>query len=155
MNTKTLCLLFALGSSALSAGCARGYAIETPDGFAELDDNDDYGYRATSAEGVVLAVRKEDNDPKGGLDFWSTAVKNDLSARGYQLAKTKSIKSKNGVAGQELRYETVRSGRPNVLWVAVFVSGKHVIVVEAGGDVAHFEKSEDKVEAAIENLEVS
>jgi hypothetical protein len=153
MNTKTLLLLLGLGASALSTGC-HGFEIKTPDGFAELDGNDDYSYRATSAEGVVLAVRKEKNDPEGGLDFWSSAVKNDLTQRGYRLVESKNVKSKNGVAGTELRCEMTRAGRPNVLWVAVFVSGSRVIVVEAGGDVAHFEHSEDRVQAAIENLEV-
>ncbi len=154
MTTKTLLFCLALASSTLASGCARGYDIKTPDGFAELDGTDDYGFRATSAEGVVLAVRKEKNDPEGSLDFWASAVKNDLDSRGYALASKKSVKSKNGTPGTQLRYSITRNGRPNVLWVTVFVAGKRVVLVEAGGDEAHFELNEKRVQAAIEAVEV-
>lgn len=139
---------------ALSAGCSRGFSIQTPEGFAELDDGD-YAYRATSAEGVVIAVRREDNDPQGNLAFWSAAVDYELRRKGYSAVSSKSVKSASGVSGKQIRYGITREGRPNVLWATVYVTSGNVTVVEAGGDSAHFEGVESEVEAAISEIDVS
>jgi hypothetical protein len=145
---------FLLGLLLSLGGCARGFQLQTPDGFAELDDGD-YAYRATSAEGVVIAVRREANDPKANLAFWSAAVDYELRRKGYTARASKEVKSAEGVPGKQIRYEATREGRPNVLWTTVFVTGKHVVVVEAGGDSAHFERVEADVEKAIKALELS
>jgi hypothetical protein len=156
MTYKKLILAACLALSPVStSACGRGFGIETPDGFAELESNDDYRYRATTAEGVVLAVRREDNDPKGGLDFWASAVENELSTRGYEKITAKDIQSKNGIPGKQLRYKVSKNGRPNVLWVAVFVTGSRVVVLETGGDEAHFSHVESKVSQALTEFEVS
>lgn len=144
------CFAMCLGSTA----CARGFDINTPDGFAELDSNEDYRYRATSAEGVVLGVRREANEPKGGLAFWASAVENELVTRGYAKVSARAIESKNGTPGKQLVYRVNKNGRPNVLWVAVFVTDNRVVVVETGGDEAHFAHVEPKVTAALEAFEV-
>lgn len=154
MNFKKLSLLFCLLASVGSTACARGFDIETPAGFAELDSNDDYRYRATSAEGVVLGVRREANEPKAGLDFWASALENELATRGYSKVSARAIESKNGTPGKQLVYRVEKGGRPNVLWVAVFVTEKRVVVVETGGDEAHFSHVEQKVTAALESFEV-
>lgn len=154
MIRNTLLFTFALGLATLGSGCARGFEIQTPDGFAELDRTDDYRYRATSAEGVVIAVRREKNEPRGSLEFWSSALRSELELQGYHFESEKSVKSKDGTAGKQLRYAVTREGRPNALWVTVFVSGSRVLVVEAGGDVAHFGRVQSKVAQAIENLDL-
>jgi hypothetical protein len=155
MSWKKLSLVLCLVACASSSACARGFEIDTPAGFAELDSNDDYRYRATSAEGVVLGVRREPNEPKAGLDFWSSALENELATRGYQKVSARSIESKNGTPGKQLVYRVEKGGRPNVLWVAVFVTDARVVVVETGGDEAHFSHVEPKVTAALESFEVS
>jgi hypothetical protein len=156
MSWKNLVFAACLAlSGASTTACGRGFGIETPDGFAELESNDDYRYRATTAEGVVLAVRREDNEPKGGLDFWASAVENELATRGYEKVSQKSIQSKNGTPGKQLVYKVSKGGRPNVLWVAVFVTGSRVVVLETGGDEAHFAHVEPKVSHAISEFEVS
>jgi hypothetical protein len=142
------------GVLALCGGCSRGFDIQTPDGFAELDEGD-YSYRATSAEGVVIAVRREDNDPEGNLAFWSAAVDYELRRKGYSAVSSKDVKSGGGVSGKQIRYTLTREGRPNVLWATVYVTGGHVTVVEAGGDAAHFEHVEADVERAIGAIDVS
>jgi hypothetical protein len=154
MKRSLLSILMLSILTTFASGCARGFEIATPDGFAELDDNDHYRYRATSAEGVVLAVRREKNEPEAGLDFWTKALDNELTGRGYNLVATDSVKSKNGTQGTRLRYTVTRNGRPNVLWVAVFVSGSRVVIVETGGDEAHWKSVEPKVTSAIEAIEV-
>jgi hypothetical protein len=145
-----VCLALCFGAS----GCARGFDIKTPDGFAELDSSDDYGYRATTAEGVVLGVRREDNDPKGGLDFWASAIENELRTRGYGSVSLEPIESKNGTPGKRLTAHITKDGRPHVLWVAVFVTDNRVLIVETGGDETLFEHVEPKVAAALASFEV-
>jgi hypothetical protein len=152
--TRSLTIGLLLGLLTLTGGCARGFEINTPDGFAELDDNDDYRYRSTSADGVVLGVRREKNDPKAGLDFWTAALKNDLASRGYSLVKSENVKSKNGIDGRQFRCQITKNGRPNVLWVTVFVTEKRVVVVEAGGDEAHFGSAETKIASAISAMDI-
>ncbi len=146
--------LFLCSAIVAVSGCNRGFDIQTPDGFAELEEGD-YAYRATSAEGVVIAVRREDNEPKGNLAFWSAAVDYELRRKGYTAKASKEVKSANGVPGKQIRYTTTREGRPSVLWTTVYVSGSHVVVVEAGGDAAHFDGVETEVEKAIGEVEVS
>ncbi len=67
--------------STAATGCTHQSEIQTPDGFAVLED-ERYDYRASSAEGVVLAVRDNKNDPQGDLDFWSGALHAHLERRG-------------------------------------------------------------------------
>lgn len=134
-------------------GCS-GVNVNTPAGFAEIDDDDTYAYRATSAEGVVLAVREEANDPRGNLDFWSSAVRYELERKGYTSVDKQDVRSPGGVEGRQMRYRTTRNGRPNVLWVTVFVTDGSVFVVEAGGDVAHFERVEKAVDEAVRGLDL-
>lgn len=151
---RPLSILMLCALVTFAAGCARGFDLRTPDGFAELDDNDHYRYRATNAEGVVIAVRSEKNEPEAGLDFWAKALDNTLSERGYSRVASKAVKSKNGTAGKQLRYRVTRNGRPNVLWLTVFVTGSRLVIVEAGGDETHFESAEPEVKSVLEALEV-
>lgn len=137
------------------AGCSRGFAITTPSGFAELEGQEHYGYRATNAEGLVLAVRKESNAPHGDLTFWSGAVDAHLRRNGYAAKKAADVKSADGVDGRQIRYTSKRGGRPHVFWVTVFVTADAVVTVEVGGDEAHFEKHEAAVTEAIASLDVS
>ncbi|GMV17783.1 MAG: hypothetical protein HS104_26580 [Polyangiaceae bacterium] len=155
MTQRTIILALALTASLLlGSGCSRGFDIKTPDGFAELEGGEDYRYRATSADGVVLAVRREANEPRANLEFWTDAIGNELSQRGYGSPKAEKVKSKNGTPGQRLEYRTSRNGRPNVLWVTVFVAGSRVVVVETGGDADHFRKVEKEISAAIAGVEI-
>ena len=134
-------------------GCG-GVNMNTPAGFAEVDDDDTYAYRATSAEGVVLAVREEANDPHGNLDFWASALRYELERKGYSSVDKEDVRSPSGVEGRQMRYRVTHNGRPHVLWITVFVTDRTVFVVEAGGDVAHFERVENAVDKAVRGLDL-
>ena len=124
-------------------------------GFAELDDQERYDYRAADADGVVLAVRKKDNDPFGDLTFWSGALDAHLRRQGSQAVDTKPIESADGVAGRQLRFQRDLHGRTHAFWVTVFVTDAAVITVEAGGDEAFFADKEKSIVAAIRSVEAS
>ena len=115
-------------------GCAP--AITMPPGFVAVENNQlgPYEQRAVSADGVVVALRKEAN-PKGAtLDFWATAVRDELvTRRGYHLATEESVESISGTPGRLVTCTARRSGAEFTYLAAVYVEGSQVLVVEAGG----------------------
>ncbi len=135
-------------------GCGRGFIITTPPGFAELEDQEDFGYRATNAEGVVIAVLREDNRPYGDLDFWSGALDAHLRRQGYFAKKALDVETGKGVPGRQIRYRHKYKGRTHVFWCTVFVTDAKVITVQAGGDQTYFDKVEKAVTSTIESLDL-
>ena len=144
---------FALTAAALLAGCTHDFTIDTPDGFAPLDDQTTYDYRATDAEGVVLGVREKANDPHGDLAFWSGALDAHLRRQGYRAVEATAVESSDGVAGRQLRYTVSRSGRQHAYWVTVFVTADKVVTVEAGGDEAFFDTRGKAIGKAIASVQ--
>jgi hypothetical protein len=146
--TLLLCapLLLSLG------GCLR---IDTPKGFVELDDPQSYHYRATSATGVVLAVRSEDSrkDEGGDLDFWSEAINRKVRRLGgYALLETRDVQTARGLPGKQLRFGQDQSGRPHLYWVSLFIDGDDLYVIEAGGPKDSFTELEAGLEKAIASI---
>jgi len=140
----------------LSVACGPSARVTAPDGFAELDEVDTYSYRATSAAGVVIGVRTEDNNPRGNLQFWTNALDLKLKKSGYTALSDAPVKvsSKAGLEGRRLRYQTQKDGRNHEYWVTVFVTEANVIVVEAAGDEAYFDAATKKqIEAATQTVE--
>ena len=79
MSRIALLALFA------TVACGRPFDVKTPRGFVELDNQGpDYAYRATTADGVVVAVRAVDAPGRQDLGFWEQAVALQLrDASGY------------------------------------------------------------------------
>lgn len=145
--------IWTLTLAALVLGGCTTTRLQTPSGFATHDD-DTYEYRASDGEGVVLAVRTEKNDPRGDLEFWTSAVDVRLRRSGYEARSLTDVVSANGHPGRQLRYELDAGGRTLAFWVTVFVTGRRVVIVEAGGDTELFEPKAKAVEAAIGSLDV-
>jgi hypothetical protein len=145
--------LFLSAAFVLLAAC-HGGRLATPSGFATLDSDDAYSYRATNAQGVVLGVRTESNDVKANVDFWAEALDLRLRNNGYAFQSKASPKSRGGLPGRQLRYEVVRDGRTQSYWLTVFTTEKKVYVVEAAGDKEAFEGAAPMVESAIEGLKI-
>jgi hypothetical protein len=149
-------LLLLLAPAALGA-CAPAARLQAPEGFAVLDDQHEYTYRASTADGVVIAVRAEPNKPAGNLDFWSEAVDRQLRASRYEPdGKPADVRSAAGIPGRQMHYTRVDQGRTYRFWATVFVTEGKIYVVEAGGDADRFKgKTEESVKKAIESLTIS
>ncbi|MBK8695527.1 MAG: hypothetical protein IPN17_25445 [Deltaproteobacteria bacterium] len=107
---RRLPLLLALSLLALT--CAS-FHVNTPNGFAELEDDSRYDYRATNADGVVIAVRVMRNEPEASLEFWGRVVDERLRRQGYTpQGNPEPVRSANGVAGVMFRYGATVGGRP-------------------------------------------
>ena len=141
--------ILALLALALSA-C--GPSLHTPGGFARVDGRHDL--RVASPDGVAIAVNVYRNRrPRGDLEFWAGAVSARIRNL-YGNAERSRIVSDAGVEGVQLRAHTIRNGRPHQYWAAVFVDGRHVVMVEAGGDDAYFGPQAEAIDAAIRSVEI-
>ncbi len=153
MNIRTLWAPLLLVAS---AACAPRASIQTPAGFAVLPDQEEYVYRAATANGVALSVRAEKNEPHGTLDFWSDALDNQLRRVGYvPEGPAAEVRTAGGLTGREGRYTRTENGRKYRFWIAVFVTDRRVWVVEAGGDEERVKGHvSEGIQKAIESLGV-
>jgi hypothetical protein len=128
-----------VAASALATACGPSVALQTPPGFAVLPKQTEYIYRAASADGVVLAIRAQENKPSGNLDFWSDALDRQLQQVNYKPdGKPEDVKSATGIPGRRMKYTRENQGRTYRYWVTVFVTESQVFCVEAGGDQDRF-----------------
>jgi len=149
-------LLLALAAFALA--CGPAFTINEPPGFVEIDnDYDNYDYRGTTADGLVISVREIAHDPKGEPAFWLKAVKNAMRDRGgYALLDEVAVTSADGVRGTELRFGHDEEGdKPHLYYVAVFVTDSHIVLFEAGGDKKLMTEGAAKIKAALGRLSVN
>lgn len=150
-------VVFGSLSLALVAGavaCGPSVNVATPPGFAVLDKQQEYVYRAMSADNVVLGVRAEKNDPAGPLEFWADALDRKLRGAGYSPdGEASAVRSASGLNGRLYKYTRDHNGRAHRFWVAVFVTESRVWVVEAGGDAERLkDKKADGIKKAIESM---
>ncbi len=136
-----------------TVACGPSFQATTPPGFVELEDepHDDFDYRATSADGLVIAVRQLEHKPTGEISFWVTAIKNRMRERGgYALLDEVAVQSADGVAGTQLRFgHDEESGKPHLYYLAVFVTPDSIYLVEAGGTKDLMTANEAKVQQAV------
>ena len=141
--------LLLLGAAMLAAACGPSFVLSTPPGFIELEEKySHYDYRATTADGVVIAAREIDNDRHGELGFWVRAIENRIRERGgYALLESKAVKSADGVEGRQLRFGhddqagaggspqagSTSGARPHLYYLTIFVTEDKIFVLEAGG----------------------
>ena len=140
---------------AVAVGCVPS-GLTTPADYVRLSSPPHpYCYKAVSAEGVSLAMRQEDNPEGGTAEFWAAAVKNQLAgARGYTPAGESAVTSADGAAGKRLDFTVNLEGRDMAYLVAVWVEGKQIVIVEAGGPKEKFEADRGKIEAALKTVRV-
>jgi len=157
MNSESIRFAFTSLFLAVSlAACTHGGRLDTPAGFANLGEQGDFSYRATSARGVVLATRTEPNDVKANTEFWAETLDLRLKDAGYVAdGPTREVRTAKGLAGAQLRYTTTRSGREHRYWVTVFATKSKVYVVEAAGDKAPFDAAVATVEKAVTSLDAT
>lgn len=158
-NNPFVVTLLVVGLLALATGCGRPYEVATPEGFVELTEGDRtyeesaYEYRAATADGVVLAVRAWDNEPKVDLALATRSLENRTRlGQGYALLAKKEVVAANGTKGTALELGHDQEGKAHLFTVVVFVTDDHVYILEAGGKKDLFEKAAKSVAWFIENF---
>ena len=145
---KHLMILVAVGAACLAGGC--GHAIDTPDGFVTVDQVGEFDTRAVSADGVVIGLRIQDNPEDGTLEFWSTAIQNEITdRRGYELIDTEAVTNEAGTPGTLMTFDAKRETLEMAYMLAVFVDKGDVVIAEAGGPADAFVPHQDAIRAAL------
>lgn len=117
------------------AGCGTSFHAQTPPGFVALGEQDHrYDYRATTADGVVVAVREIDNDVHGDEAFWAQAIELKLrSLGGYALLDQRKVTCHGGLSGRQIGFGHDEGTRPHLYVVTIFVTPNRIFLIEAGG----------------------
>lgn len=153
-NVFAIGRILALVAFVAAFASCRPFVPATPPGFVELEDR--YGsqeYRATTADGVVIGIRAFDNEPKGERAFWVRAIENRMrDAGGYALLEKRDVKNRGGLTGTELRFGHDEGDEPYLYRISIFVTEKHVFLLEAGGSKAQMERQAEQIEWAIKNF---
>jgi hypothetical protein len=154
--------MFTIVAAMALSGCAT-FAIETPPRMVVLNEGDysNYQWRATTPDGVVLAVRVIEQDdsygssPRGSMDFWADAIRLRLRTQsGYALIEEKVVTAKSGEEGRQLRFGRDEGTTPYVYWITLFRTDDYVHVVECGGKKELFDTNQQAIERAIASYEV-
>jgi hypothetical protein len=143
---------------AFACGCGPSFKATTPPSFVEIEDkHDDYDYRATTANGLVIGVREIEHDPKGEPTFWLQAIKNRMRDHGgYALTETVEVTSADGVKGTQLRFgHDEDEGEPYLYYITLFVTPKKLLVVEVGGSKEQLKGQAQEIERAQSSLQVN
>ena len=135
-----------------TVACGPTAVPHTPPGFVEIEnDYDDYDYRATTADGLVIGVRELEHDPQGDMAFWLKAIKNRMRERGgYALLEEKAVQSADGVPGTQLRFgHDEASGEPHLYLLTLFVTPDTLYLMEVGGTKELVTAHQADVDAAV------
>ncbi len=139
-------------SLCLATGCALH--MDAPQSYLKLETAVwPYEYQAVSSDDCRLTARKVPNPEKGGLEFWSKAIQNQMiQAKGYTLVSQQQAETQGGWKGQELLFSTNSKGREYYYLLVVFPVGKHIYLAEAGGERKLLERDLDALRKAVQTL---
>lgn len=140
-----------------TAACGRPFDIKTAPGFVPLarQSSYSYDYRATTPEGVVVAVRVIDDEDRGDLAFWSEALTLQLrDADGYALLSTEDVTTRDGTKGKLLKFGHDEDNKPYAYWVGAFLAQGRLFIVEAGGTKDAFDRAKPSVAWMLKSLKV-
>jgi hypothetical protein len=131
--------------------CGRPFDVNTPDGFVELHEQaPDYDYRATTPDGVVVAVRAIDAEDRTDVMFWERAILLRVRKQpGYELLGADDVRSADGTAGRRLRFGHTLNGKAHRYTVSVFAVQDRVFVLEAGGEADAVRRLEPRLAAQV------
>jgi hypothetical protein len=135
--------------------CGRPFDVKTAPGFVELENQTTYDFRATTPEGVVMAVRVVDDEKRGDLAFWTQAMTLQLrDVSGYALLDVSDVSSRDGTRGKLLKFGHDEGDKPFTYWVSVFPAQDRLFLVEAGGAKEAFDRARPSVEWMFKSVRV-
>jgi hypothetical protein len=132
---RAMILLSVTVMMAACGGCGL-HAMTLPNSFVAVDKAylAPYEVRGLSADAVVVGLRREANPDHGTLEFWTPAIRTQLTVGcGYKPAGEESVKSDGGTPGSLMTFSTEQQGETYTYIIAIFVQGGDVLVAEAGG----------------------
>ncbi|MBN9159824.1 MAG: hypothetical protein BGO98_32590 [Myxococcales bacterium 68-20] len=138
-----------------ASACGRPFDVKTAPGFVPLENQTSYEYRATSPEGVVVAVRVVEDEKRGDLAFWTQAITLQLrDVSGYALLDSVDVESRDGTKGKLLKFGHDEGDKPFAYWVTIYPAQEKLFLVEAGGAKDAFERAKPSVEWMLKSVRV-
>lgn len=152
---RALATLLVAGAALFATACGRPFDVKTAPGFVPLENQSSYEYRATTPEGVVVAVRVVEDEKRGDLDFWTQALTLQLrDVSGYALLDTVDVASRDGTKGKLLKFGHDESDKPFAYWVTIYPAQGRLFLVEAGGAKEAFSRAQPSVEWMLASVRV-
>ncbi|HYO96787.1 MAG TPA: serine/threonine protein kinase [Polyangiaceae bacterium] len=140
--------------SAVAVGCGLPFHAATPPGFVELPEPKQYDYRATTADGVVIAVRAIEHEPQGELGFWVTAIQQEVRERkGYALLESRDVKTGQGLTGKQLRFGYDEGKKPHLYYVTLLLTKANLFLIEAGGQKERMTQHAAGIDSVVQSFE--
>src|SRR5258705_8431477 len=139
------------------AGCGRPFDVKTAPGFIELGQQTEQGfqYRATTPEGIVVAVRVIEHEDRGDLAFWVRTVTLQMrDIKGYALLTSSDTKSRDGTPGKRLQFGHDEDHKPYVYDLLVFRVPGRVFLIEAGGKREDLERVRPNLEWMLASVQL-
>lgn len=133
------------------SGCGARFKMLAPEDFVVLEEQGAYDYRATTPDGLVIAVRDLDNRrAHGELTFWEQAIEDKLRLdQGYSLLEKKTVSTRQGKEGRQMRFGLDRDGVAHLYVVSVFVTDARVFLIETGGTEAQIQSHGKQIDWVI------
>jgi len=120
-----------------------------PEGFAAYRKKG--RFQAVSPDNVVYRVRRVRHKPKGSMEFWKEAMRTRMVEAGYHLVAEEDIQA-SGVTGALVELGAANGEQDQTYLLAVFDSGRWLVVVEASGESEVFTARREAVLAAIRGM---
>ncbi len=157
-QARRLGVALLLGALALAGlGCGRPFRVATAPGFVELEGQAGagYEYRATSPEGVVIAVKVIEDEERADLAFWTRSMVLQLrDVSGYAHLRTVDVTSLDGTPGKRMEFAHDEDGKPYLYWVTIFAAQGRLFIAEAGAPKALFERNQASIDWTLKSLKV-
>ena len=151
LRFRVLCCRLAPALVLVVSGCS---AIDPPDGYVKVRDQQMYDLKAVSAHGNVIALKSRPNeDRSAGLEFWSQAVEyQKVDLDGMKLAGKEPIKSKSGLDGVLLNFEAGEGQAKTTYLVGLYVTPMRIYTVEATGPTKAITEDLEKLRVSMRSL---
>jgi hypothetical protein len=153
-----------LTTIAFTTSC-DSFKPNTPEGFVAFEDitakhwwqthdtRSGYDYRAITPDGVVLAIRRFENDPKASIAYWSEAVQQRLRANGsYRVDSERDLSNHQGIPGHELTLKLGEGAAEQIYRVSLIEHGKWIYVLESGGSSAKVAQRTAAIDQAVQGI---
>jgi len=148
VNLADLVVDFQVGRRAARSG-ALGRSV--PAGFAPYKRK--ARLQAVSPDDVLYRVRRIRNKPRADLPFWQEALRTRMVDAGYHLVSEGEVVA--GARKGALIELTAANGEQDQTYLlALFVTGRKLVLVEAAGPVERFAPRRDAGVAAIQGLAI-
>lgn len=154
-SARLSAFLFAGALALGTAACGKPFDVKAAPGFVALENQQNHDWRATTPEGVVVAVRVVEDEKRGDLAFWTQAMTLQLrDVTGYALLESADTTSADGTKGRILKFGHDEDDKPYVYWVAIYPAQGRLFLIEAGGQKELFDRARPNVEWTMKSIQV-